>query len=227
MFGFARKFKVDLSALPTHDEMAEHLKVLKYSPDAALLSQYKGWHLFCYSREQIGHPDYQLISDATHIGTAYSLREFSGWRKIVGHGSYAIALDNNAPIFDDTQEEYVRLGWEPMMRAYKNKIKGEIHFVTPDTITALDSLLENGVAFERRRVTLQLPYRFLYEAADGSRHVSFRRTEIIVAWMYIGKNDYWNPLLDNGFLFKPMKLFQPNDPDMSRFYSFDKLSYER
>lgn len=226
MFPFRKPtFKVNLAGLPTHNELKYHLRVLEYSPDAALLSQYKGWHLFCYSREQIGHPEYKLIDDATHVGTAYSLREFSGWRKKLGPESYAIALDQG-PIFDKGQEEYVQLGWKPMMRAYRNHIRGEIHFVTPDTITALDRILQNGVAFERRRCSLVLPYRFLYEGSDGAKHVSSRKTEIIVAWMYVGKQNYWDPLLDNGFLFKPMKLFQPNDPDYPRYYAFDKLSYD-
>jgi hypothetical protein len=78
--------------------------------------------------------------------------------------------------------------------------------------------------FTRRRIIVLLPYRPLL-----TRNVSLReagkelplalqgekimlgteRVYLIRAWMYLGKKDYWDDLLDAGWSgFKPVKKFQ-------------------
>lgn len=98
------------------------------------------------------------------------------------------------------------------------KISGELHVVESSHFMKLDRLRQNGVQFRRERVKLLVPYRempredyrdvrgkTLPPALQGKKGaLSPERIHIVEAWMYVGIPEYWNDLLDGGFMFSPV-----------------------
>jgi hypothetical protein len=96
------------------------------------------------------------------------------------------------------------------------KIKGELWLVKPSVFIELDKYMMNTVRFQRTRISLEIPLKEI--TTKGVRRIITEQE----AFMYIGITDVWEPLLDGGYLFKPMPIF--NNTSLSRkYYSYTNL----
>lgn len=95
------------------------------------------------------------------------------------------------------------------------KIKGQVYAIRPQRFIELDRYKQNTVEYYRERVRLIVPYRqvlFLKDHnldpafgvqevfsrsayAGSSIKTSEEKVAIIRAWMYIGKPEFWDPLI--------------------------------
>lgn len=216
-------FKKDTPDFFSAEEVASINASMAYTPDMYMLQMYKKWLYFAYSADQDGHPKSvaDLGAEKTHI--AWTSGQYSMYRKQLGGESFAIALDD--PYDQAQRAEKHHWGYENGP-ASAQSIKGELFLVTPEMLVSLDERVENTVQFNRRRVSVSVPYRFQYRDKDGNLKVSGRQSELRVAWMYIGNPEFWDKQIDNGFLFKPAKLFTPELDELRRYYHFDKLGYD-
>lgn len=201
-----------------------HAKVedyTRFTPDLALLQQRKGWYMFAYGSEQLGHPFHKLIKNEGTPATAYSVQHYAMWKKSLGHASFAVPLEK--AYGDEVQQQSHLWGFEKAPASLQ-RIKGELHFVTANQLITLDQYVENTVCYERRRLTFTIPHKLLIEEKDGKKVMSAQQTTFVTAWMYVGVQEYWDTQID-GF-FKPVRLYQPTDPERPSFYHFSNLEYD-
>jgi hypothetical protein len=100
------------------------------------------------------------------------------------------------------------------------KIKGELWKVPSKSFFFLDKLYENGKLFRRERVSLELPLRMLYQ--NGNDSFVERIITEQEAYMYIGIPEIWEPLIDGGYLFQPVTIYE--NPRLSRkFYTYSNM----
>jgi hypothetical protein len=184
----------------------------EYTPDLGWLEQFEYQLLFCPDETQRNMPEYQKIaSDSAFIANVYTQKNYDFWEQRVGNNRMGIPLP--------ASDTVVGTLFPP-----PSKIKGELHAMKPSAFIDLDDYKQNTKMFTRRRIIVLLPYRPLL-----TRNVSLReagkelplalqgekimlgteRVYLIRAWMYLGKKDYWDDLLDAGWSgFKPVKKFQ-------------------
>lgn len=225
------------------EEIEEINYAMRFTPDVARLSAFKSWWLFVYSNEQDQHPhalkDVEYQKQVVFTSGTYSL-----WTKQLGAESFAIALNDctheeteRLPILTKTKMSFVS---HTKKVARPERIKGQLVKVTPKTLFRLDAEHRNGIEFKRNRISLIIPFRFQYLDKEKKLHVSDQYTQLVIAWAYIGVQDYWDKQIDGEIeekedgvvrvkrtgVFKPAKLFEPADALWNKFYEFNTLAYD-
>jgi hypothetical protein len=115
------------------------------------------------------------------------------------------------------------------------------------TVCSLDTHMQNGVQFRRKRVEILYPYRdhamvelgqeeILKDLPSGSittkpeqgvRHyVSDERMVRLWAFMYVGVPNYWDELIDGGFAFTQIPTKSSDRPGRKDYYQFNKRMNE-
>jgi hypothetical protein len=94
------------------------------------------------------------------------------------------------------------------------KIKGELWAVPRSRFRAIDEWMLNGKLFQRQRVRLEIPLRTI-ETYGNNTQIT-RSIEEQEAFMYVGIPEFWEPQIDGGFNFQPVKIY--SRPDLSRQY---------
>lgn len=139
------------------------------------------------------------IDSSMHVCTAFTLRPFQHWQKMLGEESFPVAFEAD-DFFDIPKTAY---------DAPQVKIKGSLYLVRTQLIIALDRAMENMVSYERKKTRLVIP--FTEEVADRLNlgEVSHEKPgfRFLEAFMYVGKPDYWNNFLDCGYLFRPVPIY--------------------
>lgn len=166
-----------------------------YTPDLPALEQRERHWVFICCDLKLRLPRDYMIEREPDVSSAFTEKSFVMWKKKLGNQSYPIPLENT---FDDP------FGQHPPLR-----IQGELYLLTPSQIILLDNLRLNGVEFERKRVKIIVPFR------KGRLYKTF--TKRVEAWMYIGRSSYWDELIDGGYMFNIVKIFEP--PHQRRFYT--------
>lgn len=201
--------------LPSSEWMLERMKRTEYSPDAWKLNRYDHQLVFVYGRTMDKHPDSSVMGNEFHVSDAFTTkRDFTMWRKRLGAESFPIALK------------------EQFYGAPLGRIKGELWAMRPSELYKLDTYYENGVYFLREKVWIVIPYAVTWRGEDGETNF-MQRQQVARAWMYIGRPEIWihglhkgNPPIDGGYHFKPVKMFQPNNPHTSNYYFFTIKEYD-
>jgi hypothetical protein len=213
MFGL---FKKELDK-PTLFEMEQAFSYAEFTPDIAILERRQSNLLFVFDEMQEGHHEFGMIQEhAIPIGVAYTKDDFVLYKRKLNAASYAVALD------------------EAPFRARKTTIRGKLFAIPKDQedgstrFVELDTVKENGVRFERRRITVIMPYQYIGRTRDG-RPFRGQWEVSIRCYTYIGVQSYWSKLLeadDGFFLFDTVKTYTPNNPNLKEYYYFSKLEYE-
>lgn len=215
MFGL---FKKELDK-PSLFEMEKAFSLTEFTPDIAILERRQCNLLFVYDEMMQHHREFSLIEEhAIPLGVVYTKDDFVLYKRKLHEASYAFALD------------------ESPFKAPKTTIKGQLLAIPRDEdgstrFIELDIVKENGIKFERRRVTVVMPYYYV-GIRDGKPFRGYWEVPIR-CYMYVGVKDHWHPLLeanDDGeegfFLFDAVKTFTPNNPNLKEYYYFSKLEYE-
>lgn len=204
---------------------------VRHTPDAASIFQYKHMLLFVCDGYQSKHEHFPslvrfgptLFEGYSNYPTVFTMRGFN--------------------LFFDTSTKAVVPLHAMDDSVYPHaKIKGQLHLVTPTLIHSLDIRYQNRVQFRRQRVKLLLPYHTklrgpwttldgkpLPRALQGWRaKEGTEKIHIIEAWMYVGRQTYWYPLLDGGYRTLQCPIQFPNIEKnwLPRYYEYTRTFEE-
>lgn len=205
----------------------------RYSPDMVELEDYRKVALFVYDGLKDAHPQHDALEGGEFYGTAFTKSKFSFWKKQLGPATRSFAL----------------AGAEGDVVAIPRPIKGELYFVEPGHLFELDKKYENGVSYQRTRVSLVLPYRERAWVRPNHIITEEVKTRKVRAWMYLGVRDYWQPQLnhaitvkENGYgktnikvkpgqhfengIFKPVTVHRPRTPWLADYYNLTPMEYK-
>lgn len=193
---------------PTQSEWDFYRGFAPYTPDLPVLTLRAFHLLFVYDRMQKGQADHAFFGgEAMELGTVFTKDKFALIKRDVGGDSYPIPLDTSPFSFDELS------------------VRGEMVLLPTPKLIELDTERKNGVKFERRMVTVTLPYR----RRSGSRLLPDLFFHNYKTWMYVGKADFWHQLCEehsNFHMFDAVKKMSPNKNDIKEYYYFTKNEYE-
>ena len=218
--------------LPDYKEARWITNNCKCSPDLAWLEQHEFQLLFACDDTKHGHPHHCLIEESAFIATAYTTQKYNYWVQEAGKERTPIPMEahDKAPV--------VRY-FPPSL-----KIKGELHIVRTPQFKELDNYKLNTIQFRRKRVNVLVPYRKLSKiknvdenipirpmarALQGNLHtyLSPEAVYVIRAWMYVGKPEYWDNVLDAGFRgVKPVNHYESERQWLKEYYDYPRQKLE-
>ena len=205
--------------LPSQHEVDWLCESVRYSPDLGKLEQYEFQLLFSPDETQRGYSQYPLIQDSAFMCHAFTQRLYNYWQQRDGQ---LIPLEASAP----AAVKY----FPPSLR-----IKGELHAIRPYQFRDLDIYKGNTVQYIRKRVKLLVPNRKVivkdYYDEDGKElplclqgkkgiHSPFE-IQVVRAWMYVGKDEYWDPIL-SPFNFHAVQHHTSRQEWLKEYYSYPK-----
>lgn len=205
--------------LPSQHEVDWLCDSVRHSPDLGKLEQYEFQLLFSPDETQRGYSQYSLIEDSVFMCHAFTQKLYNYWQQRDGQ---LIPLEASAP----AAVKY----FPPSLR-----IKGELHAVRPYQFRDLDIYKGNTVQYIRQRVKLLIPFREVivndYFDEDGKELpaclrgkkgiTSPERVHVVRAWMYVGKDDYWDNIL-SPFNFKAVQHHNSRREWLKEYYSYPK-----
>lgn len=204
--------------LPTKQFMT-YLEVGKqFSPDAAFLMKKEMHLLFVADEMQTGHPAHYLMNDKTVrlSRSTFTTCPYEVYR--VGEGLNAriipIAADRFSSIAEGTQK-----------RGFKAVVAGELYLVRNYYLPKLDKYKENTYKFERERILVRVEHRERsFSLMNGLKH-SERQVEIIEAWTYSAKPEYWGNLVYSDL--SPVPVIEPSiHRERHPYYRVLKTEYD-
>jgi hypothetical protein len=103
------------------------------------------------------------------------------------------------------------------------KVFGEVHLIKSKFIKELDFMKVNRVQFERQRVKVIIPGRWRIDAENKSTDgkplpkvllgkkglISPEEVYVRKMWMYVGRPECWEPLIDGGYFFQKVAIKLP------------------
>lgn len=184
----------------------------KHTPDRAILEHHKELLLFVPDAMRRGAKKYELIRDtANYRATAFTDDTFFPFVKDLGTESTEVVLRH-------LPSGHIMFPPEPA------RLKGELFTVNdPKTFVNLDEYKENGVQFERKRVEIIVPTRLLiYSSKKPLPNLSDVRLMTISAYMYVGVQSYWDPLLGGVFPAKTARLMETPTKWIDKYYFYAK-----
>lgn len=208
----------------------------KFTPDVARIEAKMRWLLFVPDEMKTNHPDHDRLSrHARFVGEAFTSDTFTLWKERSNVDcKYARAI----PL----RLQYGKEGaFFPSLRlAIRRTVRGELYYVNPLTLIKLDRYRENGVRFVRERVQVLMPRTEIHlkkislttEGAEKHVGTTVREEKRLLGeplnvWMYVGVSEYWEQHLDGGHGYTLVRVFQPNNPELSKFYCFTPEEHER
>lgn len=174
----------------------------------------------------------ELGVDKLFEGIAMTRDRFSFWRRDLGKYSSAVPMVGSVE------------------KAVTAPIRGELWSIATPTMFKLDELYENGVQFQRVRVQLDVPVSIVNRKNSNILDRSAFEFAIkqpmflerVSAFMYIGCQDYWEPMFSsgtklstatkfgekltervdrNGNVYAASKIFTPHNPLLKPYHFFD------
>lgn len=189
------------------------------SPDLGVLEEAEFQLLFCPDRTMRGCSEYSLIDESAFVCYAWTLNKYQYYQQRDG---LPIPLKGNR------KEILV-----PSL-----KIKGELHAVRSGAFRELDNYKDNLVSFRRQRIKLLIPHRPLFklpERYNNGKPIPLMTNQFVIgaerisrpveAWMYEGVPEYWDDLLDGGFNFNKVSIYEDKRPWLGQYYSLKRESY--
>lgn len=197
---------------PTIDVAARKDRT-RYTSDLHILERYERQKVFVYGSEMERFSNHDLLGqDRVRISSAQTTDDYSLWRD-KKEGNHPIALVDGLLI--------------------PCPIKGELYSVSKSAILELDRYHRNGIQFNRKRVSLTIALRAVKFIDERDLWSDRLRTPLnravitlevepveIKAWMYVGVKEYWEPQLDAGYYFSPVKMFSPKNTTKPRYYYY-------
>lgn len=211
MLGIFKKSQQETSAL-TKEQLppAEWLKwaaeECKFTPDNWKLELAPYQLVFVHDEmNTFMHKIARKVCDAvTQEGFCYFIQKYND------DGS-----ETDNPVALTMQTTVKIVPWAETKGAPSAHVHGSVYAVPSFLIKYLDTAKENGVQFTRRRVSLRFDYQDRVSFKDRAQIANFARdylgysvtraiitspiikTELAEAWMYVGKNDFWEDQINN------------------------------
>lgn len=206
----------------------------KHSPDLGWLEQFSHQLLFCVEDLKQGHSHHGLLEGAEFMATAYSANKYNYWTMEAGPDRIPVPLDWNG-------KPHLIAKYAPPL-----KVKGELRLVRSPLFKELDNYKRNTVQFRRKRVTVFVPWKDLWyienkidprdqpvlfrprelpRVLQGNLHpvLSAERMCTIRAYMYVGKDDYWNDIISEFRGFKPVNYYESKRAWLKEYYDYPSV----
>jgi hypothetical protein len=213
-----------------------------FTPDIHKLQRYQWQRLFAYGDEMTGFPSHRLLGpDAFVMCTAFTYDPYTTYVKTLGKLSIPITLrgQTSGVAYTKVKGQLIAVKasrfWKyldihrrntvefdrvrtTLLVPYRGRLPGLAKpgesRINPGPMRFPDSALS-----EEERATLTAKMAKNYRPSsdlyyDG--HVTIR------AWMYVAKPDFWEPLIDGGFLFRPARTY-PDYPFTVTYSHFSHL----
>lgn len=197
-----RKAKPPPISIPTKEWHDAAIGDTQFTPDHINLAK-KDWNLvFLYGQHMKPQDLHEDIGECKFKKPyqAFTADKFSLWK----------AQEDNMAILLD-------VGYKGHPDAPKTMVKGELFAIRFCGIKNLDYYHSNGYTFNRERRTVIVPHRGRRDSAEVT-------LEHVLAWMYVGVVSHWEPRLDAGFNFAPVRRFhRRNDPDNLNYYCYTRM----
>ena len=173
----------------------------RFTPDLAELEMRSHHLLFAYH-------DPKVEETRLAVGLTSSTN-FVMYKKDLGKESFPIALRPN----EDQKFGNSSFLGDPA------RVCGNLYLVPTKVIKDLDSRTLNGVWFQREKVSIDIPNRKL----NCSNTPGPMILDVIDAWMYVARMDYWNEQLDGkNVLFKKVALRPANNEIIGKYYFYNE-----
>jgi len=204
---------------------------MRYTPDYGYLEQFEWLRLFVADDTKSGHSHHCLLDGKRFLSHGFTADTFNYWvqesRDLRGDPIRTpIPMVSNKP-------QVLRYTPPPL------KIQGQIFAVRPYSFIGLDTYKRNTVQFRRKRVDILVPYRVgkhmtndeleptqkLPRVLQGTQHhiLENERMFTLRCYMYVGKPEYWEDLLDAGYRgFKTVNIFESKRPGLKEYYAYPK-----
>lgn len=206
MFNFLQKKTVP-DLFPDKTWLYEINKEHNFTPDMWRLQQRAKHLIFVYNEYQSRQHKHDLIGDNRLAAAFTEASNLVMWKKKLGNETFPFALEIKP---EQTFGNSSFLG-KPA------RISGELYSVPPQTIKAIDTDQLNEVYFQRKRVTVVVPFRY----KDGSQ-LGSQLIQRVKAWMYVGPDEFWLDQLDMGQLYAQVKLYPANNETLGNYYHFNE-----
>lgn len=196
--------------------------VPSFTPDVPYLETRPFWRVLVVDEMMAPHfMSKQLGDEAIKRVDAFTMDKFSMWKKDEGAASQVIPLESK------------------FMSMPFTHIRGQLWKIPTHRLYVLDSLKQNGVEFNRKRVQLAIPFHYTERHGDAASTTRRFMDTSLRAWMYVGNDDFWKPkllkgnkitidrvtqtihgrLLD-GKSYYPVKTFPPKNPLLTESYYY-------
>lgn len=215
---------------PDADWIANASQTCPHTPDLWWLERRKHQLLFVYGTQMRGHPQHELVMNhGAYAAATYTEGKFTLWKKQLGKESFPIALQGS--------------GWRvpDWKKPPHSRVQGELYAIETAQLIELDKHYQNTLEFDRQRVPLVLPYRNLHRipGTELQRQIeeslgmeardqvvtTETKTQLVNAWMYIGKPEYWDDQLSH--FFSPVTTYTPRVAWLGDYASFTKEEYAK
>lgn len=195
---------------PSEDWVRKIQKEIEYTPDVTILQQQATQLLFVGDDMKLGHRRHHLLGDGAEFKyEAWTKHAYSFFKKKLGKETFPIPFDEKTEL------------------APFSVIRGELWSVHSNTIIELDRHRQNGLQFLRQEVPVVVHYRTVLWnwKIDKVTHVSRVQDKVIPVWMYLGNPEYWNELLDAGFVFSKVNQKPYREGSSGKYYEFSYSEY--
>lgn len=208
-------------SLPNSSVMDWELTSCQFTPDIAELEERSANLLFIADDMMLFNPNHDMVTKGSLSGMepfhyAYTAKSFSFVKKNLGKESFPIALD-----IRDTSEL-------PKWMSQTARIRGELYAIRGSQFKILDTHRQNGVQFRRERVMINIPYKKLLKHQGKSPHGTYPYYDLskeqmysVLAYMYVGRTEYWIDQLKAGFFdFSPVGICEEDRIWLKKYFMY-------
>lgn len=211
---------------PSEEWLDDAAKFAPNTPDLSKLQEKSHHLIFVYGTMQRSHGDFDIVrDDSIHEATGFTTRPLSVFKMDLGRGSYPIAMRDKYAL-----TPYARLRGELLSMKTENFdrldsfVQGQVLYNPANEGSGPPNPEVKLLPFLRRRAKISIPYRVAWSERLGIGGFEMRVGHV-EAWMYFGNPNYWNAVLDNGYLFPPVQRYAPRNVWSKPYYAFNKTEY--
>jgi len=219
MFENARKFFHLSTAEVINPEAEKWHRQYRRTPDLWYLNQHARQLVFIADDFKRGHRRHELIEGQEPIHpSCYTADSFTCYKKDLGVHSFPLPFEKHI--------DFQIHGWYKPELA---RIQGELYALPSHFLwKVLDIEKENGLQFNRTRVSITVPWREVKYNIDPNVWVSKIPTisrdyiRTIRAWMYIARPEYWDDYVGVALGTRAVDLYEHDTPKdwIKKYYKF-------
>lgn len=191
------------------------------TPDLWYLNQHARQLVFIADDFKVGKPRHSLIEGQLPIHpSCYTLHNLTVYKKDLGNHSFPLPFEEGV--------DFDIHGWYKPELA---RMQGELYALPSSFLwKVLDIEKDNGVQFERKRVSITLPWREVTFNDDPAAKVWVEKIpniskdyiRTVRAWMYIARPEYWDDYIGVSLGTRPVSVYEHNSPKewIKSYYKF-------
>lgn len=204
--------------VPSADWLNAAIKDTLYTPDAVNLERKQAQLFFIYNDLMDRRPRHNIINPHVELlCVGFTKGRYTMWEKNNGKEVDVVVMD--------TSDETDSLVYGLDRPGVPCKVRGELYVMRSPGYFALDEHMKNTVQFVRQRVEIDVHYR----RARGTKGILADSALMytVRAWMYVGVPDYWDKILDGGYLSRKADVYEPRHSDRGPYYFHSQPQFRK